>query len=174
MADKTYIHPIGAVGDPVDVIPSRLRDESDGTWSEAHRARLEVWDAAGAQWIKAKANPNGALLLDRGGAGADISASATYTTSQSGTILASATSAEVLHVTAVMVAHGSGGSATPLASVSVGSNVVALHPGIPAGGGYALTDIDLADTAGSDLTFTCDAPTGASLSVVVHYYLGDS
>lgn len=174
MPDKQYRHPVHTVGEPTENVSAPLRDESDGTYSPAVRARLEVWDAAGAEWIRAKANPNGALLLDRGTAGADISAAATYTTSQSGTILVSVASDKVAHVTAVMVALGNGATASPSASVAVGSNTVASHPGIPAGGGFTMTDIDLGGSLGDDITVTCQAPTSASITFTVHYYLGDS
>ncbi|MCC6311374.1 MAG: hypothetical protein IT345_10710 [Trueperaceae bacterium] len=175
MADKQFPHPVRATEDSTDPSYVRLRDESDGTFAPVARARLELWDAANTTWIRARANPQGALLLDRGGVGADISASATYTTSQAATVLVSVSTAFVAHVTAVMVGYANGGSASPNASIANGANVVARHPGIPAGGGFAFSDIDLSSgVAGDDITVTCDAPTGSSISFTVHYYLVDA
>lgn len=170
MADKKYRHPVASMGDPTDNVPVTVRDESDGTFAPVQRSRLEVWD--GSSWIKARANANGALLLDRGGAGADLSISVTFTTAPTNYVLVATASSAIPHVTAVIVALSNAASASPACEVKAGSNTVLKHPGIPAGGGIAATDMDLAaPSAGDDITVTADAPTGGSLSVTVHYYL---
>lgn len=170
MADKKYRHPVASMGDPADNVPVTVRDESDGTFAPVHRSRLEVWD--GSAWIKARANANGALLLDRGGAGADLSISQTFTSAVTGSVLVATGVSEIPHVTACIVALSNAASASPSAEVKAGANTVLAHPGIPPGGGIAATDMDLAaPAAGDDITFTCAAPTGGSITATVHYYL---
>lgn len=170
MADKQYRHPVHTVTDATENVQVTVRDESDGTFAPVHRSRLEVWD--GSAWIKARANASGALLLDRGGAGADLSISQTQSTAATGQILVSIATTYLAHVTSCIVAVANGATASPACEVKIGSNTVLKHPGIPAGGGIAATDMDLAGSSyGDDITFTCDAPTGGSISVTVHYYL---
>jgi len=170
MADKQFRHPIHSVEDNAENVPVSIQDESDGTFAPVSRSRLMVWD--GSSWIKARANANGALLLDRGGAGADLSISVTFSTAPTNYILVATASTAIPHITAVIVALSNAATASPAAEVKAGANTVLKHPGIPAGGGIAATDMDLAaPSAGDDITFTADAPTGGSLSVTVHYYL---
>jgi hypothetical protein len=170
MADKKYRHTTGSLADPSEFVSIPLNDESDGTFTPVERARLMAWD--GSAWIKVRSNASGALLLDRGGAGADLSISQTYTSAQAGTVLLSVATTGLVHVTSCIVALANTVTASPAASVSAGANVVLKHPGIPAGGGIAATDMDLGAPAfGDDITFTCDAPTNGSISVTVHYYL---
>lgn len=168
MADKQVRHAFTEDGSG-GRLQQTFRDESDGTYSPAERARLEVWDGSG--WVKARANPKGALLIDRGTAGADDERSAHYTGAQSGTILYNGTTSEIVHVTAVIITVHNSTTASPAARISIGSKTVASHPGIPAGGGLAVSDIDLAGSAGDDITATCDAPTGGSIDFNVHFYL---
>lgn len=170
MSDKKYRYPASSQGDPTENVSVTMRDESDGTYAPVRRSRLEAWD--GSSWIKARANASGALLLDRGGAGADLSVAQTFTTAVTNTVLVATASSAIPHVTAVIVAVHNSTTASPLFEVKAGSNTVLRHPGAPAGGGVAATDMDLAaSAAGDDITFTCDAPTGGSVSVTVHYYL---
>ena len=149
----------------------RARDESDGTYSQVRRSRLEVWDATNSTWIKARANTKGALVVDRGGAGADSAISATYTSAQSATVLLAVASTSIVHFTGALVALSNAASVTAGAYVSIASNIVARHPGMPAGGGYAISDVDVAYAAGDDLVVDCDVPTGGSISVTVYYWL---
>ena len=149
----------------------RARDESDGTYSQVRRSRLEVWDATNSTWIKARANTKGALVIDRGGAGADSAVSAIYTSAQSATILLAVSSANIVHFTGALVTADADNSVTVGAYVSIASNIVARHAGMPAGGGFAISDVDVAYAAGDDLVFDCDVPTGGSVSVSVFYWL---
>lgn len=171
MADLTYPlpgpGPKTSGGDPY--VHGRLRDESDGTFSATERARLEAWD--GTQWIKVRVNSKGNVLVDRGNAGAETTVTGTYAASQTDTILLAATSAQTVHVTSVLVGVSGAVSATPGFLVKVGSTMVARHPGLVAGGGVSHSDLDVAGSAGDDITFTCDAPTGGSMDVVVGYWI---
>jgi len=170
MTDRKYRHPVASYDDATENVLVPVRDESDGTFSPVLRARLEAWD--GSSWVRTRANANGALLLDRGGAGADLSISVTFTTAATNYVLLATASAAIAHVTAAIVATHNSTTASPAAEVKIGTNTVFKHPGIPGGGGIAATDMDIAaPSAGDDITFTCDAPTGGSLSVTVHYYL---
>lgn len=170
MADKVFVHPVGPIkadGDPY--VSGTLRDESDGTFSIAERARLEGWD--GSSWIRLRVNAKGHILTDRGNAGAETTVTASYAASQTDTILLAVTTAQTAHITSVLVGVEGGVSATPGFLVKVGSTVAARHPGLVAGGGVSHTDLDVAASAGDDITFTCDAPTGGSIDVVVGYWL---
>lgn len=149
----------------------RLRDEADNTYSQVRRSRLEVWDATNSTWIKARANTKGALVVDRGAAGADSAISATYTSAQVATILLAVTTANIVHFTGALVTLSAAASVTVGATVSIGSNVVARHVGMPAGGGFAIEDVDVAYAAGDDFVFDCDVPTSGSIGVVVYYWL---
>lgn len=170
MADTTFRQPYSdKQGSSEPYVQGRLRDESDGTYSVAERSRLEGWD--GSDWIRLRVNAKGHILTDRGNAGAETTVDANYAASQTDTILLAATTAQLVHVTSVLVGvHGSV-STTPGFQVKVGSTMVARHPGLVAGGGVSHTDLDVAGSAGDDITFTCDAPTGGSIDVTVGYWV---
>lgn len=168
MTDKLVRHPQVEITDNATRLLVTMRDESNGTFAEAFRARLEGWD--GTQWIKTRVNAKGALTFDRGTAGAELSINQRFVTSASGTILVTPASTETIHVTAMLVILSGTATNTPSVEIKLGSGVVADHPGVPAGGGFSWSDLDVSSVAGDTLSVMCDAP-GGTLAVTVHYWI---
>ena len=171
MADATF--PLPAVAsrssDGQPYVLGRLRDESDGTFSVAERSRLEGWD--GSDWVRLRVNAKGHVLTDRGNAGAETTISANYTTSQTATVMLAVATNETAHVTSILAGLHASASAVVGFQVKIGATMVARHPGLPAGGGVSHTDLDVAASAGDDITFTCDTPTGGSIDITVGYWI---
>lgn len=168
MGDKTYRHPVHPTDGNEDV-PSSLRDESDGTYSPVERVRLEGWD--GQNWIRVRVNAKGAVSFDRGNAGAETGASIDLSGATANAVILAVPSTSIVHVTAIMVALSNAATQSPGVYIKIGTAIIARHPGIPAGGGFAMTDIDVASgNADDDVLISCDNP-GGTLSATVHYWL---
>lgn len=98
--------------------------------------------------------------------------SQTFTGAQTDAVLFAVPPGTAASIRSVLfVAHASN-SASPLMRVKLGSTTAIEHPGAPAGGGLAITDLNLRGENGDDILFDCTAPTGGSVSVMVAYSLG--
>jgi hypothetical protein len=87
-------------------------------------------------------------------------------------------------VTQVQIVTDNANTAFPSIRVGFGATntptttgVVATHPGLPAGGGISRGDgsgIIGIGADGEDLRYTCGAPTGGSIRILVSYYTIES
>ncbi len=96
--------------------------------------------------------------------------SARYVAAQTATVLLSVATGQRVTATAVLVTAGGGNTVEPSVVVKIGPDIIADHPGVPAGGGYSFTGIDPRGGWGDDLTVTCDDP-GGTVAVTVLYQL---
>lgn len=168
MANKVYRHPVANREDPTDNVPVQLYDESDGTFAPATRNRLMGWDGTG--WVRVRTTAAGALVTDAGGAGADLAARIRVSGATTGAVIVAVASTDIAHVTGVLVTLSAAATLNPDVQVKVGSTDVASHPGVPVGGGFSWSDLDVAGSAGDDITVTSGSP-GGSMDVTVTYWL---
>lgn len=169
MANKVYKHPVANREDPTDNAPVQLYDESDGTWTPTERSRLMGWDGTG--WVKIRVTAAGTIITDAGGSGADLAASIRVSGATTGAIVVAVASSATAHVTGVLVTLAAAATLNPDVQCKVGSTTVASHPGVPVGGGFSWSDLDVAGSAGDDITVTATSP-GGSMDVTVTYWLG--
>jgi hypothetical protein len=97
---------------------------------------------------------------------------ATYTAAQAATVLLDAGTLVRFVVTGVIFTAHADNTAKPSMAVSLGSAIIAKHPGVPAGGGLVAAGLDVSLGQGDDLIFDCDVPTGGSVTVTVFYRAG--
>lgn len=92
-----------------------------------------------------------------------------FTSAQSGAVLVPVDAKARARVYGVIFTADADISVSPLMRVKLGSYTLFEHPGVPAGGGLAVSGFSFTAGQGDDVTFDCDAPTGGSVSVVVAY-----
>lgn len=92
----------------------------------------------------------------------------TFTAAQTGTVLVATTPGQTLYLAGAVIAAAGGNTATPAVTIKLGGNPVFSHPGVPAGGGLAISGFDVAGAQGEAITIDCDNP-GGSVSVMVAF-----
>lgn len=92
----------------------------------------------------------------------------TFSTAQTGAVLVDAAPGHRLHIAGAVIAAAGGNTGTPAVTIKLGGNPVFSHPGVPAGGGLAISGFDVIGEIGDDITIDCDDP-GGSVSVMVAY-----
>lgn len=87
---------------------------------------------------------------------------------QTGTVLVAAAPAQSLHLAGAVIAAAGGNTATPAVTIKLGGQPVFSHPGVPAGGGLAISGFDVLGGQGEAITIDCDNP-GGSVTVMVAF-----
>lgn len=92
----------------------------------------------------------------------------TITAAQAGTPLIDAPEGRSLHLAGCVIAASAANTNTPAVTIRLGDQSVFSHPGVPAGGGLAVSGFDVSTASGDDVTIDCGDPGGA-LTVMVAY-----
>ena len=92
----------------------------------------------------------------------------TITSAQAGTPLIVAPARKALHLAGAVIAASGANTATPAITIKLGDQPVFSHPGVPAGGGLAVSGFDVTGHDDDDVTIDCDDPGGV-ITVMVAY-----
>lgn len=97
-----------------------------------------------------------------------LAATTTIASAQADTVLVAARPGIAHRLSGAVIAAAGGNTGTPAVTVKLGGRAVFKHPGVPAGGGMAISGFDIAGEQGEAITIDCDDP-GGSVSVMVAY-----
>ena len=92
----------------------------------------------------------------------------TIASAQTGTVLVAAAPGQSLYLAGAVIAAAGGNTATPAVTIKLGAQPVFSHPGVPAGGGLAISGFDVAGGQGEPITIDCDNP-GGTVTVMVAF-----
>lgn len=97
-----------------------------------------------------------------------LAATTTIATAQTGTVLVAARPGIALRLSGAVIAAAGGNTGTPAVTIKIGGREVFKHPGVPAGGGMAVSGFDIGGEQGEAITIDSGDPGGA-VSVTVAY-----
>lgn len=94
----------------------------------------------------------------------------TIATTTASAVLVPGAPGRSLHLHGAVIAAAGGNTGTPAVTIRLGDNPVFSHPGVPAGGGLAVSGFDVVGESGEAILIDCDDP-GGQVSVMVAYWM---